>query len=177
MIRAAKKKKLNVSCSVAIHNLCFTDEALTDFDTNYKVKPPLRTQNDVDALIAGLKDGTIDMVTSDHNPLNPELKHVEFEHAHYGTIGLESAFGALSTQFSLKKTIQILTRGKSRFGVESTSIDVGNRADMTLFDPSGSLRFGEEHIRSKSKNSIFLNSTLKGQVFGIISNNKILLKS
>ena len=76
LIREAKKKKLDVTCSVAIHNLVFTDESLTSFDTNYKVSPPLRTQNDADALIVGLKDGTIDMVTSDHNPLDIELKKI-----------------------------------------------------------------------------------------------------
>ena len=74
---------MDVSCSVAIHNLVFTDDSLTSFDTNYKVSPPLRTQNDTDALIAGLKDGTIDMVTSDHNPLNIELKNIEFDYADY----------------------------------------------------------------------------------------------
>ena len=105
LIRDAKKKKLNVSCSVAIHNLFFTDDVLKDFNTNYKVLPPLRTQTDIDALIEGVKDGTIDMVTSDHNPLDIEHKNVEFDHASSGTVGLESAFGALQSIFTLKKTI------------------------------------------------------------------------
>ena len=95
LIREAKKKKLNITCSVAIHNLYFTDDVLTDFNTNYKVLPPLRTQSDIDALIEAVKDGTIDMVTTDHNPIDIEEKKIEFDHANYGTIGLESAFGAL----------------------------------------------------------------------------------
>ncbi|HIC32137.1 MAG TPA: dihydroorotase, partial [Flavobacteriaceae bacterium] len=103
LIREAKQKKLDVTCSVAIHNLFLTDDVLNEFDTRYKVNPPLRTQDDVDALIEGVKDGTIDMVTSDHNPQTIEEKKVEFDHANYGTIGLESAFGALNQIFSTKK--------------------------------------------------------------------------
>ena len=177
LIREAKKKKLNVTCSVAIHNLFFTDEVLNTFDTNFKVLPPLRIQKDVDALIEGVKDGTIDMVTSDHNPLNIELKNIEFDHASYGTIGLESAFGALNTIFSLKKSISILTRGKERFGIESSNVSVGNKANVTLFNPFEKHTFTTSLISSKSKNSIFLNAELKGQVYGIIANNKLIIKS
>jgi len=176
LIREAKKKKLDVSCSVAIHNLFFTDEVLTTFDTNFKVQPPLRIQKDVDALIEGVKDGTIDLVTSDHNPLNIELKNIEFDYADYGTIGLESAFSALNTLFSVKKTVSILTKGKERFGQESTSISEGNKINASLFNPNGKYTFDQENIHSKSKNSIFLNTPLKGSVYGIIANNKMILK-
>ena len=81
LIRQAKQNKLNVSCSVAIHNLVLTDAELQTFNTNAKVLPPLRTQTDCDALIEGLKDGTIDMVTSDHNPIDIEHKKIEFDFA------------------------------------------------------------------------------------------------
>lgn len=175
LIRAAKMKKLNVSCSVAIHNLCLTDNALESFDTHFKVLPPLRTQTDVDALIEGLKDGTIDMVTCDHNPITIENKKVEFDFADYGTIGLESAFGALQMLFSTKKTVQLLTKGKTRFNVENNSIAEGNIADLTLFNPNTNYTFTTKHIHSKSKNSLFLNKELKGSVYGIIANNKIVL--
>jgi dihydroorotase len=173
LIRQAKKKKLNVSCSVTIHNLFFNDSVLNDFNTAFKVLPPLRTAADVEALIEGLKDGTIDMVTSDHNPLDIEHKKVEFDHAAYGTIGLESAFGALQTIFTLKKTIDLLTKGKSRFGFESKPIAIGNKPDITLFNPDSKYTFTEEHILSKSKNAIFENQTLKGKVYGIIANNQL----
>ncbi|MFD2823665.1 dihydroorotase family protein [Lacinutrix iliipiscaria] len=176
LIREAKKKSLNVTCSVAIHNLFFTDDVLTHFDTNFKVLPPLRVKKDVDALIEGVKDGTIDMVTSDHNPLNIELKNIEFDYASYGTVGLESAFSALNTLFSLKQSISILTRGKERFGIENSSISVGNKANATLFNPNEKYTFTTSHLNSKSKNSIFLNSELKGQVYGIIANNKLIIK-
>lgn len=176
LIREAKAKKLDVSCSVAIHNLYFTDKNLTDFDTNFKVKPPLRTQDDIDALIEGVKDSTIDMVTSDHNPLDVELKKVEFDHASYGTIGLESAFGALLQTFTLKKTIDILTKGKQRFGIAQTPINIGEKLNATLFNPSSKYTFSKTHILSKSHNAIFEGETLKGNVYGIISNNTSVLK-
>jgi dihydroorotase len=175
LIRDAKNKKLNVSCSVAIHNLIFTDENLNDFDTSFKVSPPLRTQNDIDALIIGLKDGTIDMVTSDHNPLNIELKKVEFDFAAFGTIGLESAFGALNSIFTLKKTIDLLTKGKERFGVETSTINIGNKLNITLFNPDNTSVFSIKDISSKSKNSMFLDTTLYGKVYGIYNNNKEIL--
>ncbi|WP_194768370.1 dihydroorotase [Tamlana sp. I1] len=177
LIREAKKKKLDVTCSVAIHNLYFTDEALTDFNTHFKVLPPLRTQSDADALIEGVKDGTIDMVTTDHNPLNIELKKIEFDYANYGTIGLETAFGALQTLFTTKKTIDILTKGKNRFGLEASAINEGALANITLFNPDSKAVFTTKDILSKSKNAIFENETLKGSVYGIIANNQMVLKS
>ena len=171
LIREAKAKKLDVSCSVAIHNLMFTDEHLSDFDTNFKVTPPLRTESDIEALIGGLKDGTIDMVTSDHNPIDIEHKKIEFDYAKNGTLGLESAFGALNALFTTKKAVQLLTKGKDRFGLKSESIKIGNTAQLSLFNPSKTYVFQEKHIQSKSKNAIYLGSKLKGTVYGIIANN------
>ncbi|WP_339631427.1 dihydroorotase [Bizionia echini] len=176
LIREAKKKKLDVSCSVAIHNLCFTDEALETFNTNFKVLPPIRTQSDINALINGLKDGTIDMVTSDHNPIDIEHKKIEFEGAKYGTIGLESAFGALQTLFSTKKTINFLTQGKQRFGIETSPIKIGEKANLSLFNPDETYTFNKTNITSTSKNAIFENVELKGKVYGVIANNKLILK-
>ncbi|WP_179344843.1 dihydroorotase [Winogradskyella ursingii] len=176
LIRAAKAKKLDVTCSVAIHNLILTDAVLEGFDTNYKVLPPLRTQTDCDALIEGLKDGTIDMITSDHNPIDVEHKKIEFDYAEYGTLGLESAFGSLQTIFTTKKSVALLTQGKSRFGVSEGMIKEGEHVDLSLFNPNNEYKFGTDDIISKSKNSAFLGKTLKGKVYGIIANNKIVLK-
>ncbi|MBT8395184.1 MAG: amidohydrolase family protein, partial [Bacteroidia bacterium] len=175
LIREAKAKKLNVSCSVAVHNLCLSDSLVSEFDTRYKVLPPLRTESDIKALIKGVKDGTIDMVTCDHNPLDQELKRVEFDHASYGTIGLESAFGALQNKFTLKKTIEILTKGKERFGLETNSINIGNKLNITLFNPDLNYVFSDDNIISKSKNAIFEKQNLKGKAYGIIANNQIYL--
>lgn len=175
LIREAKQKKLDITCSVAIHNLFLTDAVLNQFDTRYKVNPPLRTQEDIEILIEGVKDGTIDMVTSDHNPQTIEEKHVEFDHANFGTIGLESAFGALNKIFSTKKAIQILTEGKARFGAMASSIEEGEIANITLFNPNIKYEFSKSDILSKSNNSAFLGQELKGKVYGIYANKKLVL--
>lgn len=175
LIRDAKQKKLDITCSVAIHNLFLTDDVLNEFDTRYKVNPPLRTQEDVEALIEGVKNGTIDMVTSDHNPQTIEEKKVEFDHASYGTIGLESAFGALNQIFSTKKAIQLLTKGKERFGAKASSIEEGEITNITLFNPNQKYEFSKSDILSKSRNSAFLGQKLKGKVYGIYANKKLVL--
>lgn len=174
IIRDAKEKGLDVTCAVAIHNLLFTDDVLREFDTHAKVLPPLRTKPDVKALLAGVRDGTIDMVTSDHTPIDIEHKKVEFDHALFGTIGLESAFGALLKVASVKTTVKMLTRGKSRFNIPETIIEEGATANFTFFDPDFNYIFGKEHIHSTSKNSLFLGHELRGRVYGILSGDQIL---
>ena len=116
---------------------------------------------DIDQLISGVKDGSIDTVTSDHNPLDIELKNVEFDKAEFGTIGLESLFGALNRIFPIKTTINILTRGKKVFGIEETEIKIGTQADLCLFNPINSFVFNDDNVLSMSKNSIFTGSSLK----------------
>ncbi|UWX56172.1 dihydroorotase [Maribacter litopenaei] len=175
LIAAAKKKGLNVTCSVAIHNIFKTDEVLEDFETNFKVLPPLRTSKDAKELIKGVKNGIIDFVTSDHTPLNIELKKVEFDHAEYGTIGLESSFGALNQLFSTEETIDMLTRGRKTFGIEVPEMKEGVKANLTFFDPTVEYTFTEAHITSSSKNSLFLNHMLKGKVLGTIANDQVYL--
>ncbi len=169
LIKEAKKKGLDVSCSVAIHNLIFTDALLQEFDTNAKVLPPLRTKKDVKALIKGLKDKTIDMVTSDHSPIDIEHKKMEFDNALFGSIGLESAFGALSTIFSTEECIALLTQGKDRFSIEDTPIKENQPVNLSLFSPTETYTFEKKHIYSTSKNSIFLGHQLKGKAIGIIT--------
>ena len=176
LIRSAKQKGMDVTCSVSINNLLLTDDLLKDFNTNYKLLPPLRTQTDIDALIEGLKDGTIDMVCTDHNPIDIEHKNVEFDHAMFGSIGLESAFGALNKIFSTEQAIKFLTAGKSRFGIEHVSINEGQPADLSFFNPDKSYTFTENNILSTSKNACFLNETLKGEVYGIYANSHLLIK-
>lgn len=175
LIKDAKKKGLDVSCSVAIHNLIFTDDVLSEFDTYYKVLPPLRTKRDVKALIKAVQDGTIDMVTSDHTPIDIEHKKIEFEHALNGTTGLESSFGALRSIFNLEETIAILTKGRSRFKIPEIEIEEGNPANLSLFNPDGESTFTRENIYSTSKNSMFLNLKVQGQVYGIINGEKSYL--
>ncbi|GLU45057.1 dihydroorotase family protein [Allomuricauda sp. NBRC 101325] len=175
LIANAKKNGLDVTCSVAIHNLFFTDETLKGFDTHYKVSPPLRTKSDTKALMKGLKDGTIDFVTTDHIPMDVEHKRVEFDNAKNGSLGLESAFGTLNSLFELNETISFLTKGRSRFGVASPKLEEGAKANLTLFNPEGTYTFEDKDILSTSKNSMYLGAELKGKVYGIINNDQIVL--
>ena len=173
LIRQAKKDKLDVTCSVAIHNLMMTDEQLDDFDTRYKLMPPLRESKDQKALLKGLKDGTIDMVTSDHQPMDIEHKKVELEHAAYGSLGLETAFGSLCTMMDAEDAALLLNRGKERFGVSQQSIQIGAQADLTLFTADGTTIVSKESLLSRSKNSAYLGKELKGTVIGVINNNSV----
>lgn len=176
LIREAKAKGLNVSCSVSIANLLLTDAKLTDFETCFKLLPPLRSESDRKALITGVKDGTIDFVTSNHTPIDVENKKIAFDHALYGSIGLESMFGALNTIFSTEKTIEILTQHKSRFGEESSSVTEGQKACLSLFIPDEAYTFSKEDILSTSKNSVFLGMPLKGKPVGVYNNNQLVKK-
>ncbi|UQD56429.1 dihydroorotase family protein [Flavobacterium sp. K5-23] len=175
LIKEAKAKGLQVSCSVAVHHLVLTDEILEGFDTRYKVSPPLRIETDRKALIEGVLDGTIDMITSDHNPMDIEHKKMEFDMAKNGTIGLESAFGALMTVLPLETIIEKLTVGKATFGIESNSITEGAKASMSLFNPEGNSTFTKSSILSRSKNSAFLGMEMKGKVYGIVNQGKLIV--
>jgi dihydroorotase len=176
LIKDAKAKGLQVSCSVSVHHLVLTDEKLDGFDTRFKVTPPLRTDADRKALIAGVLDNTIDMITSDHNPIDIEHKKMEFDLAKNGTIGLESAFGALLTVLPLEKAIEKLTAGKSIFSVQNNTIKEGEIANFTFFNPEGNWTFTKANILSKSKNSAFLGTEMKGKVYGIFNNKKLVLQ-
>ena len=175
LIKEGKNKGLNITCSVAAHHLVLNDEKLEGFDTRYKVSPPLRTEEDRKALIEGVNDNTIDMITTDHNPIDIEHKKMEFEGSKNGTIGLESAFGALTTVLPLEKIIEKFTSSKILFGIENSSIKEGEKANITLFNPNGNWTFEKENILSKSKNSAFLGTDMKGKVYGIYHQNKLVL--
>jgi dihydroorotase len=175
LIREAKSKGLKVSCSVAVHHLAMTDEKLENFDTRFKVSPPLRDEKHRKALISGVLDGTIDMITSDHNPIDIEHKKMEFDLAKNGTIGMESAFGALPDVLPLETIIEKLTAGRLLFGKKSESFAEGIEPNITLFNPDGNWIFTKENILSKSKNAAFLGMTMKGKVYGIINKGKIVI--
>ena len=176
LIKAAKKKGLQVSCSVAAHHLSLTDDELSNFDAKFKTNPPLRTDKDIKELLKGLQDGTIDTITSDHNPIDIEHKKVEFNNAKYGTIGLESFFGILNKTIDLETLITCVTENPRKiFGVKSATINEGEIADITLFNPTGKKVFTEDMILSTSKNSAFLNHEIEGEVYGIFAQNKLVL--
>jgi len=175
LIKEAKAKGLAVTCSVAVHHLVLTDETLEGFDTRYKVSPPLRTEADRQALLTGVIDNTIDCITSDHNPIDIEHKKMEFDLAKNGTIGLESAFGALLTVLPLEKVIEKLTSGDIVLNIEKQVIDINSKANLSLFEIDSNWTFSKEAILSKSKNSAFLGQPMQGKALGIYNNGKLVL--
>ncbi len=175
MIRDAKKRGLKVSCSVAIFNLILNDSVLESFDSNYKLMPPLRSDEDIEALIEGLKDGTIDGVTSDHNPIDVERKKLEFEYAYFGSIGLESCFGALNKTVGVANAVKALNRLKAIFEVPTHTLAEGQIADLTLFNPDKEWTFTKNDILSTSKNAALIDLKLKGKSYGIFANNQLIL--
>lgn len=179
LIKKAKAKKLNITCGVAAYNLLLDDSELEGFDTNYKVNPPLRTKDDIDALKKALADGVIDVIVSDHAPQDIESKDLEFDHADNGMVGLESCFGvlntALSSKLSLENMVDALTKNpRSILGLDSVSIKEGAEANLTLFNPNKKYVFEKSHIVAANKNSGFIGKELKGEVIGVVNNNMYL---
>ena len=177
IIRDAKTKKLNVTCDVPIHNLILDDSNVVSFDPNYKVDPPLRTKEDIDALIGGINDGTIDIIASHHEPQDIDTKKCEFEKANFGVISLQTFFSnivQLSRRIPLENLIKTFsTNPKKILGVETYSIVEGSKASFTVFDPDGSWDYNENSNLSKSINSPWLNWSLKGKVKAVIKDNRI----
>lgn len=175
VIRSAKKNGLNISTSVPIANLIFNDDVLDGFNSNYKLYPPIRNKEDQKELKEAVLDGTIDIVTSHHQPLNSELKEVDFNSAEYGTISLEAMFGSLNKIFSIEKVIDLLTKGRSIFSIKEPKIEIGEKACLTFFDPSKRDVFTTDKIVSTSKNCAFLDIEIIGKVYGCINDNKIFI--
>ena len=176
LIADAKKKGLDVSCSVAVHNLWFTDELLEGFDSNTKVLPPLRGKKDILALRRALRDGIVDFVTSDHTPIDIEEKRVEFDNAAFGSLGLETSFGILNQIFDTSTAIEVLNRGRERFGIPVPKIEVGSPATLSLFNPDQTYEFKDADIISTSKNTMFTGQMMKGNVYGVFSNGQLIIK-
>jgi dihydroorotase len=167
LIRRAKAQNLRVTCSVAMANLCFTDEKLLDFDSNWKVRPPLRSQTDREALVAGVNDGTIDVICSNHCPWDEECKNLEFPYAEFGMSSLETFYSLyvehLSNAIPLPRFVECVALApRKTLGLAESPIREGEKADLTLFSPDATWDFVE--TRSKSKNSPLLGCSLKGKV-------------
>lgn len=178
LIRQAKAEGLDVTADIFAHNLVYTEKEVIGFDSDYKVLPPLRSEDDRLALIEGLKDGTIDNICSDHTPENVENKDVEFDHAAFGMIGTQTLFLLINNLEGLSlrdKIMAISTRPRKIFKLPSTQIKIGEKANLTLFSTSGTTSISKDWIRSKSKNTPLLNMEVNGKVYGVFNANKLEL--
>ena len=173
LIRNAKQKGLKVTCDIAAHQLSYTDISAQEYNANYKVLPPFREKSDIDSLIEGLNDGTIDAICSDHTPHDVEDKKLEFDLAEFGIIGLETAFASILSatrgKVNLETLIEKFTSGPSKiFKISSPEIKVGEKANLTLFNPEETWTFEKSDIKSSSKNTPFVGTTFTGKSLGII---------
>lgn len=175
LIRSAKARGLKVTASVAALNLAFTDEALQSFDSNLKVLPPLRLASDQEALKTGLQDGTLDLIFSNHIPLEEEAKKLEFPYASFGVLGLQTTYSVANNYSGLDTETLVerfAYRSREILGLEVPKLAKGELANITIFDPEASWNLEEHAILSKSKNTPFLGHSLKGKVIGVINNGQ-----
>lgn len=175
LIRSAKKK-LPLTCDITAYQPLLDDSMLAGFDTNYKVNPPLREKRDKDALIRGLNDGTIDVICSGHVPQDEESKNLEFDHADYGIINLQTFAANL---VSLSKVVdwatlleKVTVAPRKVLNIETPVIDIETKANLTLLDPAREWQLDEKTNLSKSKNSPWFGQTLTGKVVAVFNNTK-----
>tara|TARA_R110000737_G_scaffold209123_1_gene227032 strand:- start:873 stop:2141 length:1269 start_codon:yes stop_codon:yes gene_type:complete len=182
ILKNHKKKNLNISAGVSYLSLIKTHEDLTDFDSNLKVKPILRSAKDRRTLQKSLSDGTVDYISSNHVPLEIEKKHLEYPYASHGAIGLETAFAALNTYVTksvdLETIIEKLTSGpRSVLNIETPTIAPGEIAKLTIFDPTYQWTYEEQSIKSTSKNSPFKGETFTGKVIATINQGTVYIST
>jgi dihydroorotase len=183
LIRQAKARGVKVTAEATPHHLTLTDEAVTSFDPATKVNPPLRPADHVDALIAGLKDGTIDMIVTDHAPHAFEEKDVEFRYAPSGFAGLETALGVVLTglyhsgRFSLSEIIGLMAAAPSRiFALTAGTLAVGAPADIVLFDPEAEWVVDSSQFYTRGKCTPFEGKKLKGKATAAIVGGRLVMK-
>lgn len=176
LIAKAKKDGLNITCDVAAHNLIFDDSVLGDYDTNYKVNPPLRGTSDVNALGKRIFGNDIDVIVSSHTPQDEESKKLEFDHADFGMLGLQTFFPIIVQKANGEDIPGLLdkftTNPRSILNIPIPTIKEGEKADLTIFDPDMEWDYNTETNYSKSVNSPYLGQTLKGAVLGVVNNGR-----
>lgn len=175
-IRRMKKLNPNITAEVTPHHLFFNDQALLEYNTNFKVAPPIRTEDDRKELIKAVKDGTFDCIATDHAPHTIDEKEATFESAPFGMIGLESCFGAVNKvlDMPLKELLKLLTVNPRRvMGFEEDLFKIGCAAELTILDPAQEWIYKEQNIYSKSRNTPFIGEKLKGKVRYTISKGTI----
>ena len=180
LIRKAKKKGLNVTADVNVMNLCFSEDAVLNFDSIMKVLPVLRTAKDQKALWEGITDGTIDTIVSDHRPMNQEDKELEFDNATFGSSQLQTVFGALNhhSPKHLEHIISCLSnKARGISGIKLHAIEIGNKADLTIFDPQIEWELNENNLVSEYPYNPFFKKKIKGKILGVINGGKASIQN
>jgi dihydroorotase len=181
LLMQAKKKKLNVTAEITPHHFTLTDGNLTTYDTNYKMKPPLRSKEDVKALIKGIKDGYIDVIATDHAPHLYDEKNVEFDYAPFGILGLETAVPLVldklffKEKIDLNRIISMLTINPARIlRIDRGTLSIGAKADITILNLNKIHTINANQFLSKSRNTPFNGMKLKGNVEMTLVNGKLV---
>lgn len=175
LIRQAKKEGLSITADVHVDNLLFTEESVIGFDSHFKVLPPLRKEEDKLALWKGVKDGTIDVICSNHQPHDLESKELEFDKADFGVIGSQTMFSALNEAYpnEIETIIEAISaRPRSVFNLSVSGVNTNALANLTIFDPNENWVFDTASNASISNNSSFIGRTMRGQVIGVINKSK-----
>jgi dihydroorotase len=180
LVREAKAKGLKVTAEVTPHHFSLIDDSVKTYDTNYKMNPPLRTREDVDAIIEGLKDGTLDCIASDHAPHSIEEKEEEFQYAPNGILGLETEIGLTFNELFHKKILELkdivekLSINPRRIlNIPVPKFDIGQKANFTILDTDVIWTVDINKFKSKSKNSPFDKKLLTGKSVAVINNRKM----
>jgi dihydroorotase len=169
-VAAAKAARVAITCEATPHHLTLTDEEVRGLDASFKMNPPLRSEGDRQALIDGLRSGTIDCIATDHAPHPAERKEVPFEQAAMGVTGLETAFAAIHTDLVLPGVLDLglvverMSAGAATFDLEPPTLALGSEANLVLFDPEAEWEAGADGWESRSENSCFAGRTLRGRV-------------
>ncbi len=177
MVRRAKEQGLAVTAEVAPHHFTLTEDDVGDYDTNAKMKPPLRSRTDVDACIAGVRDGTIDAIATDHAPHHVNLKMLEFDRAPFGITGLETAVGLAMTRLklSLSRLVEVFSTNPQKImKIDRWGLFEGSMADLTLIDPDKEWTFRVSDSRSLSRNTPFDGWSFKGKAVATIVGGKVV---
>lgn len=179
VIKEAKENGVNITCSVTPYHLVFCDEDLFDYNTNLKTDPPLRSRQDMLALRRGVEEGIVDCIASHHLPQNRDEKTCEFEYASPGMIGLETVFTVINKilpDLAYQRITDLLSdNARNIFSLSQPVIRENEVADLTLFTKEGSFVHDLSAVKSKSKNSPFINQQLNGKVIGIINKDRVYL--
>ena len=181
MIEKAKNEGLNITCDTTCEHLFFNDSCLAEYNTNFKIKPPIRSESDRIAIVKGLRDGVIDAIASDHAPHLLNEKNVSFKEAAFGSIGMETLFKAslsklfFEEKFTIERVISLISCNPANIlNIENSSIEPGKIANISIVDINCEDTYKLNDIISKSKNSSFLNQNLKGEIKYTIANGKIM---